>query len=136
MTCRDPKLIQSTAEYAYHIDAGLYAKFLRIYAEARGVTRREGKVVNAKLHHTTGFIESLKLADGSVIAADFFIEHYALAMKIGAIGCRVIAPLRCPQKNMASYCPIRNPSHTVLAGNGEFHCNIALVMATCIAIIL
>lgn len=74
LTCRDPKLIQSTAEYAYHIDAGLYAKFLRRYAEARGVIRTEGIVVNAKLQNNTGFIESLQLADGSVIAADFFID--------------------------------------------------------------
>lgn len=34
--------------YAYHLDAGRYARFLRNYAETRGVVRREGKVADRK----------------------------------------------------------------------------------------
>jgi len=60
--------------YAYHFDAGLYAVFLRKYAEALGVRRHEGKVVHVALRATDGFIESLKLDDGRVIAADLFID--------------------------------------------------------------
>ena len=34
--------------YAYHIDAGAYARFLRAYAEKRGVVRREGRVAEVR----------------------------------------------------------------------------------------
>ncbi len=57
--------------YAYHFDAGLYARYLRQYAEKLGVTRHEGKIVHVQQRGTDGFIESIKLADGRVIEADF-----------------------------------------------------------------
>jgi tryptophan halogenase len=60
--------------YAYHFDAGLYAAFLRKFSEALGVRRHEGKVVDVLLRGTDGFIESIKLADGRVLAGDLFID--------------------------------------------------------------
>jgi len=42
----DRRLIQSTYDYAYHFDAGLYGQYLRRYAEAKGVQRHKGKVVD------------------------------------------------------------------------------------------
>lgn len=71
---RDKRQIQSTYDYAYHFDATLYAQYLRRYAEARGVTRIEGKVADAALASDTGFIDSVTLENGTVIDADFFID--------------------------------------------------------------
>lgn len=64
----------STITYAFHFDAGLYALFLREHAEARGVVRREGRVVNVVQRGSDGFIEAVELEDGSRIAADLFID--------------------------------------------------------------
>ena len=60
--------------YAYHFDAGLYAAYLRKLAEAEGVVRHEGRIVEVKQREPDGFIESVKLTDGRVLEADFFID--------------------------------------------------------------
>jgi tryptophan halogenase len=73
----DPKLAESPIghiAHAFHFDAGLYAKFLRSHAEARGVRRREGKVAGVALRSGDGFVESVTMDDGEVIAADLFVD--------------------------------------------------------------
>ena len=59
--------------YAYHFDAGLYAAFLRRYAEARGVTRIEGTIAGAS-RTDDGDIAGVQLDGERSVAGDFFID--------------------------------------------------------------
>lgn len=60
--------------YGYHFDAGLYARYLRNLSERRGVTRIEGKVVDAVRRGEDGFIEAVVMESGERIEGDLFID--------------------------------------------------------------
>lgn len=68
------KGVRSTYSYAYHLDAGLYAAFLRSWAVERGVRRIEGRVCEVLRHPGTGNLTELVLTSGARIAADLFID--------------------------------------------------------------
>jgi tryptophan halogenase len=70
----DPRSPLSSYSYAYHIDAILYARYLRGYAEARGVVRTEGKIAKVEQRAADGFIEAVVLESGLRIAADLFVD--------------------------------------------------------------
>lgn len=60
--------------YAFHMDAGLYAKYLRKIAEQHGCERIEGKIAKVITHADTGYIERLMLENGQTINGDLFID--------------------------------------------------------------
>ena len=59
--------------YAYHLDAGRYAKFLRKLCEPRGVQRIEGKIVRYT-KQDNGDVRSIVLESGQEIEGDMFID--------------------------------------------------------------
>ena len=64
----------STIAYAFHFDAGLYARYMREVAEGRGVTRTEGRVVRVDRDGESGNVASLALESGETVAGDLFID--------------------------------------------------------------
>ena len=59
--------------YAYHMDAALYARFLRDFSARHGCKRVEGKIVDV-VTDAEGCISSIKLERGETIEGDLFID--------------------------------------------------------------
>jgi len=60
--------------HAFHFDAGLYARFLRLNCERQGVKRTEGKIVSVQTDPESGFVTSVTMQSGAVHTADLFID--------------------------------------------------------------
>ena len=70
----DTQKIESTFGYAYQFDSSEYAKFLRTFAEAKGVTRIEGRITHSDQEAVAGHISSVSLESGQSIKAELFID--------------------------------------------------------------
>ena len=60
--------------YAYHLDAGLYARFLRRIAETDGAKRIEGKIARVEQDGESGDVTALELDGGERVEGDLFID--------------------------------------------------------------
>ncbi|HVY24569.1 MAG TPA: tryptophan halogenase family protein [Steroidobacteraceae bacterium] len=69
----DRSSVLSTLDYAFHFDAGLYARYLRHYSEQHGVKRVEGKIQHVE-QREDGFIASLVLEGDLRLSGDLFID--------------------------------------------------------------
>lgn len=60
--------------YAYHLDATRYARFLRGLCEPAGVRRVEGKIARVEQDGESGFLTALVLESGERIEGDLFLD--------------------------------------------------------------
>jgi tryptophan halogenase len=60
--------------YAFHFDAGLYARYLRRHAEERGVDRVEGRIRDVECNAADGSVAALVMDDGRRIDGDLFVD--------------------------------------------------------------
>ena len=60
--------------YAYQLDSGLYAAFLRKLAEADGTKRVEGRIARVDLDGESGDVAALVLDNGTRIEGDLFLD--------------------------------------------------------------
>ncbi|MGA9659035.1 MAG: tryptophan halogenase family protein [Asticcacaulis sp.] len=60
--------------FAYHLDASLYGRFLRKISESAGVKRIEGKITQVDQHPQSGYITQIVLESGEAVAGDLFID--------------------------------------------------------------
>jgi len=60
--------------YAFHMDASLYAKFLRRFSEGYGARRVEGKIVEVLADAQSHTIHALRLDSGALIEGELFID--------------------------------------------------------------
>lgn len=64
----------TNVNYAYHLDAGIYARFLRKFSERFGAKRVEGKIKRVRQHPESGYVDALELESGTVVEGDLFID--------------------------------------------------------------
>ncbi|MBX9617146.1 MAG: tryptophan 7-halogenase [Caulobacteraceae bacterium] len=65
---------ESRINYAYHLDAGRYARYLRARSEAGGLKRREGRIARVERQAEDGLIAALVLESGERIEGDLFLD--------------------------------------------------------------
>ena len=70
----DRQSVLSLYSYGYHFHAAALAACLRQYAQAHGVVGIERGVSEVRLHGEDGFVDEIRLDDGSSVRADLYID--------------------------------------------------------------
>jgi tryptophan 7-halogenase len=74
MPVADRRMIQSTIDYAFHLDASLYRDYLKRFAISCGVNVISTDLASIDRDPETGFVTQLMLDNGDALSADIFID--------------------------------------------------------------
>ncbi|MDO9370300.1 MAG: tryptophan 7-halogenase [Sphingopyxis sp.] len=69
-----PATRHGPVHHAVHFDAAAYARYLRSYAEGKGIERIEGKVADVRLDPDDGFITAITMENGRTVDGDLFVD--------------------------------------------------------------
>lgn len=61
-------------DWAVHFDAGLFARYLREWSQARGVVRIDAKIMTVDQDSETGFVTGVQLDNGTRVEGDLFVD--------------------------------------------------------------
>ena len=100
--------------YAYHFDAGLYAAYLRRYAEARGVVRHEGRITGALRDGESGDIEALVLDGDRRIEGTFFVDCTGMRALL------IEGEMQAGHEDWSRWLPCDRAMAVPCAGGGDF----------------
>tara|TARA_R110002167_G_scaffold17426_23_gene66578 strand:+ start:1248 stop:2801 length:1554 start_codon:yes stop_codon:yes gene_type:complete len=70
----NPPSSLSVFDWALHLDAALFARHLRTFAEASGCRRVDARITGVELRPDDGFIRAVTLDGGREVAGDLFID--------------------------------------------------------------
>lgn len=96
----DRRTVLSLFNYAFHFDAGLYARLLRERSTAEGVVRTEGLITGVNLRSEDGYIRSVTLEDGREIEGDLFIDCS------GFVGLLTDKAMKTPYLDYSHWLPV------------------------------
>jgi tryptophan 7-halogenase len=74
MPVADRRMIQSTIDYAFHLDPGLYREYLKRFATSCGVNVIATDLASVDCDPETGFVTQIVLKNGDALDADLFID--------------------------------------------------------------
>lgn len=70
----NPPSSLSVFDWALHLDASLFARHLRTFAEGLGCRRIDARIAGVDLRPEDGFIRAIRLEDGREVPGDLFID--------------------------------------------------------------